>query len=203
MTTQRMRERRLRVLRAGAAVVVAVILAAAAHTLAGGGPPPPWLLGAVVVLALPAAVAVVGQRPAVWRTALIVAGAQVLLHSAFATVGSADPLAAVPHVHGALDPAGILGLDSAGADGGIATSAAMAAGHVAAAAVTTIVLQYGERAAHAVARGLVRLSALASPRLPVIVRPATLTARASRSRLTLASFLSVAPRRGPPVALAR
>lgn len=184
--------RRGRAVRGAAAAAVATTVASTAHTLAGGAAPPVWLLIAVTLLAMPVAVALTGRRPSLWRTSVVVALSQVLLHVAFATVGSALP-AASRHVHGA-PPTLSVGVDAAA----LTVDPVMIGGHVLAAIVTVVLLTRGERAMRAIAAGLRQVvsratvalpaaSPVSLPMAPVGHRPAPLVALASLSR------------RGPPL----
>ncbi|MDJ1113058.1 hypothetical protein [Microbacterium dauci] len=182
--------RSVRVVRAGAASMVATLVAAVAHTFSGGEAPPAWLMLAVATLAWPIALVLVGRRPSLLRTAAAVAAAQALLHTAFAMVGTRAPDGFTAHVHhGAplvLGPGGAIDVDTA-----------MVIGHVAAAAVTTVLLCHGERMLRAIGRGIrsalpvtthAVLAPVALPRLAnVTAEPTPLPA--------LRSGLS---RRGPP-----
>ncbi len=171
---------------------MATIVASTAHTLAGGDAPPLWLLIAVTLLAMPIAVAVTGRRPSLWRTTVVVGLSQVLLHVAFATVGSALP-ASIGHVHGAL-PALSPGVDA----GALTVDPVMIAGHVLAAIVTVALVSRGERALRAIAAGLHRLvtRALAVPAASYDApRPAVRATRMPASPTALASL----SRRGPPL----
>lgn len=192
MERGRLAARQARALRGGAAVAVATVTAATAHTLSGGGAPPFWLLVAVVVLATPLGIALVGRRPALWRIALAVAASQALLHATFAAVGPAAPAMAVGHDHGALLPA--LGPAVALAD------PAMLAGHALAGLVTTALLAYGERMLRALGRGMRRVLRRASARIPVIAWPEPVPAPLFRTRLPRVDLDSLS-RRGPPALL--
>lgn len=181
-----MRARRLRVLRGSAAAFVATILASTAHTLSGGGAPPLWLLLAVTVLAVPIAVALIGRRPSLPRLAGTVAVAQIMLHTAFAAVGTDAPATLHGHMHTlasfdvALSP----------------TDAGMTAGHAVAAVVTTFLLATGERMLAATARGIRRVLRAPDPRaLPVAAPPRPVS---WRPRLHAVLILTSMSRRGPP-----
>lgn len=181
-----MRARRLRVLRGSTAASVATVVASTAHTLAGGGAPPFWLLIAVTLLAAPIAVALIGGRRSLTRLAATVAAAQLMLHTAFAAVGSDAPLAGHGHVHGLVTLTTALSPATAG----------MTAGHAIAAVVTFVMLATGERMLRALARGIRRLLHVAddvslpgaTARRPVSPRP----------RLHAAKILTSVSRRGPP-----
>ncbi|MFS0868001.1 hypothetical protein AB3M83_11800 [Microbacterium sp. 179-B 1A2 NHS] len=181
--------RQLRAVRGGSAAVVAVLLAATSHTVSGGTAPPLWLLAAVTLLAWPLAVALIGRRPSAARTAAAVSAAQALLHTAFATVGSARPRGLGAHVHGPLT------LASPGE--GMSIDVAMVAGHVLAAVVTTILLCTGEHLLRGIADGLRALLPAVPMTLPFPApapRAATGVLRAAGPRVTLSGL----SRRGPP-----
>lgn len=190
--------------RGTAGAAVATTVAATAHTLSGGQAPPAWLLLAVIALAAPLAVALTGRRPALWRTSAVVAASQLLLHFAFATVGTAAPAGGHGgHVHGA---AIILGEAPASTAAGLGTALfaldpLMIAGHALAAVVTIALVTRGERALATIAAGLRRLAArvdVAVPLLPAVPRPVA----PARPTPAAAVFLVTLSRRGPP-ALAR
>ncbi len=182
-------------MRAGVASAIAVLAASTAHTLSGGSAPPAWLMLAVALLAWPIALVLIGRGPSLPRTAATISAAQVLLHGAFAVVGTAAPtggtgLAHAGHVHGVMALPGLM-------TGGVPLDAAMIAGHVVAAAVTTLLVTYGERLLRALADGVRRaLPALPGPVLAPVAAPASVgwTVPALPSRVTLSGL----SRRGPP-----
>ncbi|MCT9821578.1 hypothetical protein N3K63_14925 [Microbacterium sp. W1N] len=194
-----MTTRQRRALRGGAASAVAVILAATSHTLGGGVPPAPWLVLTVALLAWPVAVALIGRRPSLVRTAAAVTAAQVLLHLAFAAVGAAEaPLPSVmsaPHVHTLVPEL----MPMAGAP--MHVGFGMIFSHLVAAVVTTALFARGEAVLRAVVAGVRRMLSrpACDPRPAAALVPSPVPApRASAT----AVFLSVLSRRGPP-ALAR
>ncbi len=190
-------QRRGRAVRGAAAAAVATTVAATAHTLSGGDAPPVWLLVAVTLLATPIAVLLTGRRPSLWRTTSVVAVSQLLLHLAFATVGTAGP-AGGRHVHGAAVSLAGSGGDGAGAVGALASDPLMLAGHVAAAAVTVLLVSHGERALRAIAAGLrhvVERTVIAWHRPAPLLRVIALPLGTARGAVALTSV----SRRGPPV----
>lgn len=190
--------RGLRALRGSAAAAIAVLIASTAHTLSGGDAPPFWLTFAVIVLAAPICVALVGARPArvrgLPRLAAAVIAAQLALHTAFASVGDGGPLAS-----GRGDSAGHHHTIDLGALVSVTSPAAatMTAGHAAAAVLTFVLLAWGERLVASIARGIRELLRRAVPYLPP--RPVDLLPAAARPAPHLRSFLvHCARRRGPP-----
>lgn len=202
--TRVMRVRRVRVLRGALAAAIAVLIASTAHTLAGGDAPPLWLAVAVAILAAPLCIALVGSRRsgarALPRLAAAVATAQIALHAAFAAVGDTAPRASAPGAptvaahHHTLDMSALLGSAPSSIT---AMDATMTAGHVCAAALTFLVLAWGEQLIAAIARGirqLLRRRAL-SPHRPHL-RPAPVAGRDAPVATRL--LFLCAMRRGPP-----
>ena len=184
--------RRRRALRGGAAASAATILAATSHTLAGGGAPAWWLILGVIALSTPLAVWLVGRRPSLGGTTAAILTAQLVLHTAFATVGSASPQLASSAHHGttAMAPGPITG--HLHLDGG------MIAAHLIAAAATIFLVARGERLVVALARGVRRLLERAAA-VPVLSSSSPLVIAAVAATPTpRAAFLSVWSRRGPP-----
>lgn len=181
-----MRARRLRVLRGSGAAFVATTIAATAHTVSGGGAPPAWLLLAVIILATPIAATLIGARPSAWRLTAAVAAAQVLLHTAFAAIGTDAPAALHGHSHD------LISLAAVAAPG----AASMTAGHLIAAALTIALLATGERMLTALARGIRRHLRVPS----VTVRPIAAVVRQdfAHPRPHSALVLTSVSRRGPP-----
>lgn len=190
MDSGRLTARQTRALRGGAGAAVATLVAATAHTVAGGGAPPAWLLLAVTLLAWPIAVGLTGRGPSVRRTALVVTATQVLLHAAFASIGTTDPVMTA-HVHGETFALAV------GSSAPIAVDPAMAVGHALAAALTVFLLAHGERMLRALADGMRELL----PRVAVRpLRPAVPPLPAVPAPRSGAVALLHTPlsRRGPP-----
>lgn len=183
-----------RALRGAAASAIAVLFAGAAHTLSGGDAPPLWLMIAVTILATPASVLLVGRRRNLGGLAAAVVAAQSLLHVAFASVGTSDPSMggfSMHHAH-------LSSLTFGPAD---AAGAVMTAGHLVAAAVTFVVLAWGERMLSALARGIRRLIARPVGFVPLLdARIPRISARRAPARA--ATVLRAFSRRGPPTRLA-
>lgn len=193
-SAERMRGRRLRVLRGAAAAAIAVLFAATSHTLSGGTAPPVWLVVAVTLLAVPVCVGFVGRRPRLPRLAVSVGAAQIGLHTAFAAVGGAAPVALRGGHDHLLRPAAAMSpLSGMPVDHAAAT---MTFGHVLAGFATLVVLAWGERLVGAIALGIRRLlrRALVAPRLGAVVRSLLL----ARLGGPAAAFLDCATPRGPP-----
>lgn len=188
-----MTSRQLRLLRAASASSVATLLAAASHTLAGGAAPHPLLVVAMATILVPAAAVLVGARPSRIRLALTVLVSQAAFHLVFQLLGS--PVAgAVAGGHGHDLDLSSLGPVVASAS----TDAAMLAGHVLAAALTTALLWRGESIVRQIAGWVLALlrRAVASSQAQH-ERPEPL-----RSRLhPLVEAVTTTPvsRRGPPV----
>ncbi|MBM7751917.1 hypothetical protein JOE53_000637 [Microbacterium laevaniformans] len=187
--------RRVRALRGTTAAAIATTIASTGHTLGGGQAPPLWLIVAVTVLASPVAVALVGRRRSLLRTAAAIAAAQIALHTMFAVIGPASlPAAGTGHVHGALSigPA-VAGSGHSAAHLGVG----MLLAHALAAVVTIALVAYGERLVAVLARGIRRVLNRTHSPAPqsfpwvVIPSPGPRVARAD-------AHLSVLTRRGPP-----
>ncbi|ODT22869.1 MAG: hypothetical protein BGN98_09845 [Microbacterium sp. 69-7] len=185
----------MRALRGTTAAAIATTIASAGHTLGGGQAPPLWLIVAVTVLASPVAVALVGRRRSLLRTAAAIAAAQIALHTMFAVIGPASlPAAGTGHVHGALSigPA-VAGSGHSAAHLGVG----MLLAHALAAVVTIALVAYGERLVAVLARGIRRVLNRTHSPAPqsfpwvVIPSPGPRVARAD-------AHLSVLTRRGPP-----
>ncbi len=190
MERVRLTARQTRALRGGAGAAVATLVAATAHTVSGGGAPPVWLLLAVTLLAWPIAVSLTGRTPSAWRTALVVTATQLLLHAAFASIGTADPVL-TGHVHG---ESVVLAVGSSAA---IVLDPVMTVGHALAAAVTVVLLAHGERMLRALADGMRELlpRVAVRPLLPAV--PALCAAAAPRVG-GVPLLLTPLSRRGPP-----
>lgn len=184
---QRMTSRRRRTVRGTAAAAVAVLLASVAHTLSGGEAPPLWLGATVMILAAPLCVTLVGRRRSLSGLAAAVAAAQLVLHAAFAAVGTATPLSGIRGHHHATSAL-------AAVDPGVTV---MTLGHAVAAGVTFLALAWGERLLAAIALGIRRLLRV----LPLFgcVTPFAPPAIARHAvNVIAASFLDCVTRRGPP-----
>lgn len=197
-----MRPSRLpRVLRGGIAASVATWAALLSHVSAGGEIPG-WLGIAVpLVLSLAVCTALAGRRLSLVRLALAVTGSQLIFHTLF-VVGAVTP-SGTSHAHHLLPMT-----DAAATTTAIGADPLMWAMHGAAAAVTTLVVHRGERAARtllAVAADIARwvrrrilaavlaLGALDLPALPVAPDAAP---------VLRSIVLRTAAGRGPPRAFA-
>lgn len=196
-----MRPSRLpRVLRGGIAASVATWAALLSHVSAGGEIPG-WLGIAVpLVLSLAVCTALAGRRLSLVRLALAVTGSQLIFHTLF-VVGAVTP-SGTSHAHH------LLPMTDAAATAAMHVDPLMWAMHGVAAAVTTLVVHRGERAARtllAVAADIARwvrrrilaavlaLGALDLPALPVAPDAAP---------VLRSIVLRTAAGRGPPRALA-
>lgn len=220
-------ERGARVARGSAIAGFATFTASLGHTLGGGTPP--GLLAIVLALAfsVPFAIATVGRRAGLARAGIAALGSQLALHALYSlgTAGATAPTdasgaASSPHTHlhrggvglpGSGDTAGALAMP--GAD--VAASAIahgahpgvwMLLTHAAAAVLTIVFIAGADRVLAAVAasaRGIrialvLARAPLGAPRSPG--RPAPIVVRAVAAARDL--HLLVAPRRGPPIAIA-
>lgn len=191
--------RSARALRGGAFALVATVSAAAAHTLAGGGAPSALFCFFLAALSAPAATALAGTKPALWRTASAVGGVQALFHAAFATAGDLGAWdAAAAHVHGAA-PA-LPGPAGAAPGSGWAF---MTVAHALAAAVTMLAVHRGERTLRAVLGWILPRMLRRFAVAPAPVRPGTATTMSASVPLPRPRPGAAAvTRRGPPTALA-
>lgn len=189
-----MNARQLRLLRAAAVSSVATLLAALSHTFGGGAAPHPLLILAVATLLTPLSALLVGTRQSRGRVAAAVFVAQGAFHLLFQALGSptgADTVGAVGHAHH-------LDLDLLGpATAETSLTTMMLFAHVAAAALTTLLVWHSEALVRSVVRWveamLQRAAAVAPAEHP----------RPPRLRSTLlpsfdAAVLAAVPRRGPP-----
>lgn len=209
----------LRLVRALVVALVVVVLAAGGHVLAGGASPSPLLLGAGGVAVLLAAAVLAGRRLSGTRIVAVLGLGQAGLHALLALAPApacADgvPAAASGHaVHAVHAGQGVADAASAAAglcatagghahagDALLAGGTAMLAAHVAATALTAVLLLHGERALWSLWGWLlptVRVVRAAHlPVFPRLARPETALRVAPRPVL-----LDAASRRGPPVRL--
>ncbi|WP_344781223.1 hypothetical protein [Microbacterium kribbense] len=200
----RITPRQLRALRGVSASVVTTLVAATAHTIGGAGAPSVLLVAIAATLAAPIAVAVIGRRPSLARTALAVLAAQVVFHTAFALFGDAgavryttDAAAGMHAMH-----MGALVAVAGGSGAPLAAlfrSAPMLAAHGVAAAVTIVALHRGEWMLQALGRGIRRLVRRVPPVLPGPTRRRGLGRAFTSARRCGAEFAAVVSRRGPPL----
>lgn len=184
--------------RAAVGASLAVFVALVAHVTAGGAMP--HLLGVVgpLVLALPAATLLVGRRPSLVGTSAVVAVSQVLFHALF-SLGAVGATSTAHH-HGApvsLEDAPTLAV------------AGMPLAHLAAAALTTLLLHRAERAvlaaraaAGVVAAWLDRLRLPLTPRLDLPAPVRLVVAPVADVEPRIAVLAAVVSRRGPPTSRA-
>lgn len=189
-----MNARQLRLVRAAAVSSVATLLAALSHTFGGGAAPHPLLIVAVATLLTPFSTLLVGTRQSRGRVASAVFVAQAAFHLLFQALGSptgADTLGGVGHAHH-------LNLDLLGpAMSATSPSTMMLVAHVAAAALTTLLVWHGETILGHVARWVEAMFRRATANAPAEHR------RPLRLRSALlpsfdAAVCATAPRRGPP-----
>ena len=189
--------RGLRALRGSAAAAVAVLIASTAHTLSGGEAPPLWLALAVMILAAPVCVALIGSHAdragGLPRLGLAVAAAQLTLHTAFAAVGDQAPGVTRAGHHHTID----LGALVAGDEPAATVTATMIVGHAVAAVFTFVVLAWGERLAAVIARGIRRLLRRALPALRA--RTAAVAPTGHRAPHLTSRLVHCTRRRGPPL----
>lgn len=187
--------RSVRVGRAGAASALAVLVTLAAHLAGGGSAPPPGLLVAVVALAWPVAVLLIGARPRLWRQAAVIGLAQLLLHGVFAIGVVALPASGAP--------GSMSGMPGMHEGHPLTTStfhamAGMWGWHLVAWLLTVTAWRWGERVLHELVERLpavARIALLAPVDLPA---PARRTPPLYRLPRPLPVALDGRPRRGPP-----
>ncbi|WP_442575195.1 hypothetical protein ACSBPH_15415 [Microbacterium sp. F51-2R] len=187
--------RQVRALRGVVAATVTTLVAATSHTLAGGGPPSPALVGAVILLASPLAVALAGRRLAVWRLSVTVLVSQLLFHTSFGITLGATGGAAPDHAHHVIDPSWL----AAGTTPAVwPPDPLMIGGHVVGALVTVLALHRGERMLRTLAQGILRLVrpavGIPGPAQRRTLAPVATVVDSLRSSL----LPSDQPRRGPP-----
>lgn len=183
----------------GAAIsLAATLLAAASHAIAGGEVTALSIL-ATTVFALPVSMAIVGQRPALWRLTIAVGIAQFLYHWCFAGFGllSGQGNASAPT---SLHAAHMLQGDAFVPDLATAAAAgtAMWLSHALAAVITIALLYRGEVAYRLVAQLVRRV--LPSMRIAVVAvpRPVAVTPTSPVETPRWLAHLTAITHRGPP-----
>jgi len=192
--------RQQRTLRGTAAAFIATLVSATAHTRAGGGAGSPLLLAAVVVLASPVAIALVGRRRSAARLALAVATSQVLFHAAFAItfpVAGAAPPPAISHAHG--PQLTQLASVSVPHHAALIPDAPMLAAHAIAAGVTVALLARGERMLRTIARGIRELVARPVTLVPLVPLALPRPRAAVHVPAVVRRIAADISRRGPPL----
>lgn len=181
-----------RLARGGATASLATFAALLAHVAAGGTIPGPLGIAVPWILALPAAVALVGRRLPLLRTALGVGVSQALFHALFVLGVPTGSTAPGGHVHDAA--AALSGAAATLSGAAPAADAGMTALHLVAALATIAYLRGAARLAAAgrglldrwLARAILVATDFAAPvRLfvPLLpVAPATAPHRRARSR---------------------
>lgn len=206
----------LRLVRALAVALVVVALAAGGHVLAGGAAPSPLLLGAGGVAVLLAATVLAGRRLSGTRIVALLGLGQAGLHTLLALSPAPACAAGVPaavsghaghSVQGVGDAASVAtglcataGGHAHAGDALLAGGTVMLAAHVAATALTAVLLLHGERALWSLWGWLLPavrvVRAVPLPVFPRLPRPEAALRVAPRPVL-----LDAASRRGPPVRL--
>lgn len=192
-------DRAVRAARSGAAVGAAVLVALGAHLSGGGRPPAPMLVVAVLALAWPVGLLLVGRRPSLLRRAAVVGVAQAMLHGVFAIGGDAVGVVPTPtSPHGGMAGMHALVLPTASAGEPMQHGGAMPWMHVLAWALTVAAWRWGGAA-------LTRLrTRLAVRRLLALLTPVDPGSAAScpprgRAHVPHPALLLAAHRdRGPP-----
>lgn len=187
-----MTTRQLRLLRAAAASTVATLFAAVSHTVAGGAAPHPLLVVAVTALLLPVAAVLIGVRASRRRVALTVLVSQAAFHLVFQMLGSPTGVPAVAGHQHHLDLASLGSFAEPSAPGPV-----MIAGHVVAAALTSLLLWHGETIVRAVA-DWVRARMLRTEGVHGAEHATPAPPTSSHFRALDAGLASAISRRGPP-----
>jgi hypothetical protein len=189
--------RQLRLVRAAAVSSVATLIAAVSHTLGGGAAPHPLLVVAVAALLTPLCAVLVGTRQSRVRVAAGVLLAQAAFHLVFLFLGAptgSGTAGSLPHGHhidlALLEPVA----PAVTADGG------MLLAHVAAAALTTLLVWHGEALVQAVASWFQALLLTGEPCAPAHHRRPRPLRALLWSPLDAAIAVAVS-RRGPPALL--
>jgi hypothetical protein len=183
------------------------LIAALSHTLVGGTPS---TLAIVVSLAFAGmlCVGLAGKKPSASRLAVSVAGSQLLFHQLFALLGNPAWGAGFGHTHGtsdALTPMTAVATGPVWHPTSQSDAAWMLVAHLAAAAVTFLLLRHGERAFWSLSTNARELARRLFPALPepVVVESAAIPELVLQTQVPrLSRFLSAQRRRGPPVHLA-
>ena len=194
-----MNPRALQSLRGATAASIATFVALFGHILAGGEMPRP--VGVLVpwMLALLLSVALIGRRLSLWRLTAVVVLSQSAFHGLF--VLGAGGSVSVSSAHGAHElGAGTIFIAAAAPHAVALPALLMLSSHLAAAALTTMVLYRAER----IMRGLLNLvqrlaRAVLSPQLSVTApRHRAAVVAASPARGYRHSHDASQSRRGPP-----
>lgn len=187
-----MTSRQLRLLRAASASSIATLIAATSHTVAGGAAPHPLLVLAVMALVVPVAALIIGGRASRLRVAATVLVSQAAFHVVFQTLGAPTGTAVLSGHQHHVDLAALGPVTAAAAPDTI-----MIVGHLAAAALTTIMLWHGESMVRAAAGWVhARLRRAISAFRPAHRVPAP--AVFSTPLLVDAALSASVSRRGPP-----
>jgi hypothetical protein len=181
------------------AATFATLIAAASHSAAGGIPPNLVSIALALAFSGVACILLTGRTLSLLRTSLAVAGSQLAFHLVFSSMGGAAIAATDPgsaHMHAAASLA----------HSGVAphhTDPAMWFAHAVAAVLTIAVLRRGEAAFWGMrdaALRFLRTVLPTSPRMPVAISRATVTASPARvfaPRLFIL-LLGSLQHRGPP-----
>ena len=204
VTDQRPASRGVRAARGALGAVAATLIAAASHALVGGSIT--WVaVLATAMLALPICTVLAGRVGSLWRLTAAVGAAQGIYHWCFAGLGIAPSGASGADGAGAALPAHAEHLRAVTAFApqlaatGVA-DLAMWAAHLAAAAITVLLLQRGERAIMALLRLVRRALPCVVPRVGVTAFPTPVRLTADAAAMHVARILTAASitHRGPP-----
>ena len=177
------------------------LIAALSHTLAGGTA---GTLAIVASLAFSGmlCVGLAGKRPSAMRLAVSVAGSQLLFHQLFSYLGNPAWDATSGHAHGAVAPFAAESTAHVWHPASPSDATWMFLAHLAAAALTFLMLRHGERAFWTLttnARHLVRMLFPAMPG-PIAFDAAAVLELISQTDVPsrMSGFRSMHRRRGPP-----
>ncbi len=187
-----MAPRSARTLRAVVSALVSTHVAAGFHVVGGGDTPGLVTMLLVVAAATLVCLAVARARLSLPRLAVSVIASQAAFHLLFQVTGTSSTLAA--HSHAAVD--------AIGAAPPTHHPAPMAVSHLLAAAVTVLLLAYGERSVLAVAHVVARLVWRPAARIAAIVPaadPRLLVLPTSVERRPYPLVATPVLRRGPPL----
>jgi hypothetical protein len=196
-------ERSVRVARAVSASSVATVVALASHDAAGASAPAPMLVLAALVLSWLPAVLLIGRRLSVARQAAVIGVAQFALHGLFTLAAQAG----TAHAYGSTHPMpGMPSVPAAPPSVPMvmpAPTPAMWGAHAAAALLTLVLWNRGERVFWGILRRAVSVAAALVP--SAVLRPVDMARRAVRRAsfdavpaFHLGRIVAQRSRRGPP-----
>lgn len=192
-----------RIARAVATAVVVFFLAAGAHVAGGAALPDPLILVGLGGLTLLTITIVARRKLTVGGTLVILGAGQVVLHEAFSNLSSTAACMPASGEHLGPQQVHCVPVDALGHVHGISliNDPLMAGMHMAAVAVTALMLVYGETALELALRWLRPLVAVPDVAASMFPLPDLPLPPVSPAGSYLSPLLDVRPLRGPPLSL--